>query len=74
MDHSARSKITIRRGAKDSVTVEFPEEIIKDADLVADANGEIPIEFLTAALARAQVSRTQLAAGCSNKCGKDCFW
>ena len=76
MDKETRKSIVIRRTGDTNLSVEFPEDITKDFDLVADATGEIPPEFLTAVLARAVAARAQLESGCGrvDGCGRDTIW
>jgi hypothetical protein len=72
--HLARTKITVRRVADNELRVTFPENITEDLNVVAGPEGEIPPEFLNAAIARSLASKKKREGGCTERCNKDCFW
>ena len=68
--------LTIRRTGRSMIALEFDEDIRGDLSRVEGANGEIPVNVLTSIVDRAvDAGRVStVAAGCNDKCTKDCLW
>jgi hypothetical protein len=67
------TSISVKRTDANTLTVTMPEDISADADAVVQ-DGEIPLEFAVAVLARGVVEKKLQQAAALESCTKDCYW